>query len=389
MQLLNYTVPVLKTNTSYGEFIEFQVFNSDKQKFDRHRIRLQKIRQLYTNKRQYVNIVNTMMMQLNLKLANGWNPGHDNLEDRLFTPICTALDRYTEDRAKELRPMTMVSYTSLKGILLGWLQEHDLEQTETRLFNQNMAIQFMESLLTHDKFNNNTYNTYLKKYLTCFNWLLAHGYCKENPFEKIPIRSRQTKIRCLIPADVRARILKYVRTSANPNFEIVMHLVFSSFIRPTEITRIQIKDIDLFNGCICINEDKAKTHRVRYAPLSNDSIMLLAKLLAPGYPNDWYLLGKDLVPSKEQTWNARYKKEWMKIRKACNLPAEMQLYSLKDSGITELVEAGVDLNTIKIVVGHSDISTTNKYLGHFDKDIIQKVRSSPVRLEYATNKATH
>ena len=106
MQLLNYTVPVLKTNTSYGEFIEFQVFNSDKQKFDRHRIRLQKIRQLYTNKRQYVNIVNTMMMQLNLKLANGWNPGHDNLEDRLFTPICTALDRYTEDRAKELRPMT-------------------------------------------------------------------------------------------------------------------------------------------------------------------------------------------------------------------------------------------------------------------------------------------
>lgn len=69
MQLLNYTVPVLKTNTSYGEFIEFQVFNNDKQKFDRHRIRLQKIRQLYTNKRQYVNIVNTMMMQLNLKLA--------------------------------------------------------------------------------------------------------------------------------------------------------------------------------------------------------------------------------------------------------------------------------------------------------------------------------
>lgn len=104
--------------------------------------------------------------------------------------------------------------------------------------------------------------------------------------------------------------------------------------------------------------------------------MLLAKLLAPGYPNDWYLLGKDLVPSKEQTWNARYKKEWMKIRKACNLPAEMQLYSLKDSGITELVEAGLDINTIRIAVGHTDISTTNKYLGQRDDYMLKRVREA-------------
>lgn len=44
-QLLDYTTPILKKNNTYGEFIEYQVFNYEKMKHVRYRIRLHKLRQ--------------------------------------------------------------------------------------------------------------------------------------------------------------------------------------------------------------------------------------------------------------------------------------------------------------------------------------------------------
>ena len=70
----------------------------------------------------------------------------------------------------------------------------------------------------------------------------------------------------------------------------------------------------------------------------------------------------------------------MKIRKDCGLPDEMQLYSLKDSGITEMLEAGVSINQVKEAAGHADISTTNKYIGKDTEKMIEAVRGANVSL---------
>ena len=70
----------------------------------------------------------------------------------------------------------------------------------------------------------------------------------------------------------------------------------------------------------------------------------------------------------------------MKIRKDCGLPAEMQLYSLKDTGITEMLEAGVNIVAVKDAAGHADISTTNKYVGKNTEKMIAAVRGSDVSL---------
>ncbi|MGN6985924.1 hypothetical protein ACTHSL_14355, partial [Neisseria sp. P0008.S010] len=76
---------------------------------------------------------------------------------------------------------------------------------------------FMDHLIERPKFNNNTYNTYLKKYHACFAWMVEHGYSKENPFEKIKTRQKQEKIRTLIPVEYRDIVINHVRTSEHPN----------------------------------------------------------------------------------------------------------------------------------------------------------------------------
>ena len=70
----------------------------------------------------------------------------------------------------------------------------------------------------------------------------------------------------------------------------------------------------------------------------------------------------------------------MKIRKACELPNDMQLYSLKASGITELLESGLDPLTVMKAADHHDLTTTTKYASHRDNDMINKVRRANVEL---------
>lgn len=377
---IGYIPPVLKKNPSFGEYIEYQVLNPATMKMERQRIRLTKLSTKFKSRIEFRGHVMKIINDLNGKLAGGWTPYGQTQDVREFTPINIAIEAYIEDKGRDLRKASMVSYTSVAGILMDWLKEHDMAEMASHLLNHRVAMRFMDDLLKRPKFNNNTYNTYLKKYRACFSWMVLHGYSKENPFEKIPTRMKIEKKRSLIPADARQKVLDYVRKSDEPNYEIVMHLVFSSLIRPSEIERIQIKDIDLKNACINIPPEKAKTHKERFAPLTDECIGLLIPLLVSNPPGDWYLLGKELVPAKEQCWHGKFKKDWMKIRKACELPDDMQLYSLKDSGLTELLESGLDALTVMKAADHHDLTTTTKYVSHRDKNMISKVREAHVSL---------
>ena len=50
------------------------------------------------------------------------------------------------------------------------------------------------------------------------------------------------------------------------------------------------------------------------------------------------------------------------MRRALSLRPEWQFYSLKDTGITEMLEAGVPPKLVKELADHSSLEMTEKYL---------------------------
>ena len=380
-EFMGYTPPILKKTASRGEHIEYYVYNPVTMKMERQRIRLEKLSHQFKNRSQYKQMVMQLMMNLTGKLAGGWTPYGENQNVAEYTPINKAIEAYIADKSRDLRKASMVSYISVAKIFVEWLTTQNIHEMASHLLNQRTCQRFMDELRDRPKFNNNTYNTYLKKYRACFAWMVDRGYCKENPFEKIKTLKKQEKIRQLIPVDARETVINHVRTSKHPNYEIVMHLIFTSLIRPSEIERLQVRDVDLKNKCIHIPANKAKTHKDRDAALSDTCIALLIPLLSkPGILPTWYLINSNYECGPEPCYHGMFKKHWMKIRKDCGLPDEMQLYSLKDSGITEMLEAGVSINQVKEAAGHSDISTTNKYIGKDTEKMIEAVRGANVSL---------
>lgn len=380
-EFMGYTPPILKKTASRGEHIEYYVYNPVTMKMERQRIRLEKLSHQFKNRSQYKQMVMQLMMNLTGKLAGGWTPYGENQNVAEYTPINKAIEAYIADKSRDLRKASMVSYISVAKIFVEWLTTQNIHEMASHLLNQRTCQRFMDELRDRPKFNNNTYNTYLKKYRACFAWMVDRGYCKENPFEKIKTLKKQEKIRQLIPVDARETVVNHVRTSKHPNYEIVMHLIFTSLIRPSEIERLQVRDVDLKNKCIHIPANKAKTHKDRDAALSDTCIALLIPLLSkPGILPTWYLINSNYECGPEPCYHGMFKKHWMKIRKDCGLPDEMQLYSLKDSGITEMLEAGVSINQVKEAAGHADISTTNKYIGKDTEKMIEAVRGANVSL---------
>ena len=380
-EFMGYTPPILKKTASRGEHIEYYVYNPVTMKMERQRIRLEKLSHQFKNRSQYKQMVMQLMMNLTGKLAGGWTPYGENQNVAEYTPINKAIEAYIADKSRDLRKASMVSYISVAKIFVEWLTTQNIHEMASHLLNQRTCQRFMDELRDRPKFNNNTYNTYLKKYRACFAWMVDRGYCKENPFEKIKTLKKQEKIRQLIPVDARETVVNHVRTSKHPNYEIVMHLIFTSLIRPSEIERLQVRDVDLKNKCIHIPANKAKTHKDRDAALSDTCIAMLIPLLSkPGILPTWYLINSNYECGPDPCYHGMFKKHWMKIRKECGLPDEMQLYSLKDSGITEMLEAGVSINQVKEAAGHADISTTNKYIGKDTEKMIEAVRGANVSL---------
>lgn len=377
--LLGYTPAMLRKSPSMGEFIEFYVFNPLTFKMDRQRIKLNRLRKQFDTRSLYRQHVVGMLGTLNAKLATGWSPLGTTQDVKEFTPIREALSACMRDKGRDLREASMVSYCSIAKLLTDWLASQDLDTMPVHLFNMRIARRYMDYLLTRPKFSNNTFNTYLKKYRAVWSWLVEHNYAKENAFTKIKVRMKQEKVRGLIPSSYRMRVLDYIRSGKDANFELVLHLIFSSLIRPSEIERLQVGDIDLENACVHIAASKSKTHFERYAPLSDACIRFMSPLLV-GCPSHWYLIGTRLVPSKNPCYHGKFKKMWIKIREKCKLPADMQLYSLKDSGITELLESGLDALTVMRAADHHDLTTTTKYACHCDKSMISKVRNAGVQL---------
>ena len=94
-----------------------------------------------------------------------------------------------------------------------------------------------------------------------------------------------------------------------------------------------------------------------------------------------YLFGfnEELAPGERAVNKSYFQKSWERMRKATGLPKEMQLYSLRDTGITDLLHAGIDPLTVRHHVDHSSQAIQDIYTDHYDEGVNEKIFNSGVR----------
>ena len=79
------------------------------------------------------------------------------------------------------------------------------------------------------------------------------------------------------------------------------------------------------------------------------------------------------MPGTRQVSRRMLSKHWDKMRKSLKISAEYQYYSLKDTGITDMLNKKVSNLAVRDQARHSSLSITNIYARVADKDANQEI----------------
>jgi integrase/recombinase XerD len=138
---------------------------------------------------------------------------------------------------------------------------------------------------------------------------------------------------------------------------IVLTLIYSAGLRGREVINLKISDIDFERETIHIRQSKYKKDRI--VPLSPTMAIGLKKYLRAENPYNWLFNGKEpgsKYSVKGLSWVMRENLKKTSIAKKVNL------HSLRHSYATHLLEEGINIVTLKELLGHADITTTMIYL---------------------------
>lgn len=370
----NYLPAVVKQLPSVGIVVEYFIFDPLTEKMQRKRIKLTRLVSRMPNKRQRLLAAQQVADNLNAKLRGGWSPLHATEDSRLYTPLAILREKFlTAKGAEGCRATTLTQYGSITDIWLRWCEDNGLADRYSGTFLRSMAVRYMDDVLAQGN-RHRSYNNTLKVMRAFFQWSVEHCYAKENPFAGLKTLKKEPKIRTLIPAEARKKVAAHY-AATRPAMNIVCQLVYSSAIRPAEILKIQLKHIHLDRHYIVIPADNAKNHKERCATLTPSLDGLLSPILAKYKNLDLYLFGKNenLDPDTVPVNKSYFQKSWERMRNATGLPKEMQLYSLRDTGLTDLLHAGLDQLTVQHHADHSSLAIQNIYTDHYDPGLNERI----------------
>ncbi len=149
---------------------------------------------------------------------------------------------------------------------------------------------------------------------------------------------------------------------------VMIAMLYGCGLRCGEVRNIKVTDIDLDRAVLHVRQSKGK--KDRYMPLGNILPGILKNYLRIQKPQNWLFPGKgrDSNSSRfffdfEHQYGQR-SVQWA-VKRAAQLAGickPINVHSLRHTFATHLLEDGVNILTIKELMGHANIKTTMIYL---------------------------
>ena len=211
-----------------------------------------------------------------------------------------------------------------------------------------------------------TRNHYLQTLRTFFNFAVNKGFISENPAKEINNIKAGNKKRSAIPDKILIKIFDYLELT-NKNYLLACYLLYGCFIRPSEICGLKIQDISFKNQTVFISSEISKNKKNQVVTIPQNVITLMLDLEIYKYPSNYYVIGKNFKPSEIQCTDKILRAFWLQLRKKLNLSDSYQFYSLKDSGITKMINL-LNVAEVRDQARHSSISITDVYTDRTKQD---------------------
>lgn len=243
---------------------------------------------------------------------------------------------------------------------------------------QSIGLKEVESFLTYlQRKVVKGYRVYYRTLKAAFNKAIDWGYVKENYFLKVKLPKKQRVNPAYI--DERQLLLICQKIEVDVVKEISI-LGFYTGMRLNELVNLTWRNVNLTTRIITVGDEDftTKGRNQRYIPICDEA---LTSILSQRERRKAIPIGNAIVfckPNGKPYTGDFISKRFKSACKAAGTDKAIHFHSLRHSFASNLAQKGVSLYTIKELLGHSSISTTEIY-SHLNmdslKDAIDKFNS--------------
>jgi integrase len=170
--------------------------------------------------------------------------------------------------------------------------------------------------------------------------------------KKLPVVLSKAEVWAMLQG---AKLLKH---------KILIGLLYGCGLRCMEARSVRLQDLDFDRKQLKVVQGKGK--KDRYLPLSVHLIRGLKKYIAAEKPKDYLFNGQPIARSGGD-FDSRYSQrgvQWAvkSVAKSVGITKDVHVHSLRHTYATHLLEDGMDIITLKDLLGHQNLETTLEYL---------------------------
>lgn len=146
---------------------------------------------------------------------------------------------------------------------------------------------------------------------------------------------------------------------------VLVGLLYGCGLRCMEVRSIRLQDMDFDRRQLRVVQGKGK--KDRYVPLSEHLIRGLKSYIEVEKPVEWLFNGQPLPNRAGGDFDSRYSQKGVQwaVKQACKragITKDVHVHTLRHTYATHLLEDGIDIMTLKNLLGHENIETTIEYL---------------------------
>lgn len=255
------------------------------------------------------------------------------------------------------------SLRQLMARLEEYLFPKGLDKMDINNWSKANSLEFLDFLRETRNISNRTRNNYRDSLVGLFQVLVDREHLDKNPAAGIkPLKSKSATHKAF--SKEQQEVLESYLKINNYGLYVFTRLIYHGFLRPVEILRLRVSDVDLENDLILILAHQAKNKKqmpvVIPPPLKTVMEDYFKKYRPPEY---MYLFSKGFRPGMDPWHRNRFSEAHKKALKATGLyDGLLTGYSWKHTGVCNAYRAGLDIKSIQAQCRHHSLQETETYL---------------------------
>ncbi len=207
-----------------------------------------------------------------------------------------------------------------------------------------------------------------------YRFLVAEGFLNKSPLHDFLVPKQERKLPSVLSAQEVEALINAPDTDSvfGIRDRAFFEVLYATGLRVSELISLSINSINLDAGYVIVI---GKGSKERLVPLGEDALLWIRKYLSDSRPKlllnnrcSFFFLNRAGEKLSRQGF-------WKVIKKYClaaGISKNISPHTLRHSFATHLLEGGADLRSVQIMLGHSDISTTQIYT-HVSRERLKQI----------------